>query len=45
MSMTRETPVGHLLGDTLRPARRLPVDTVAHLDAWGVPFPDGSTGP
>lgn len=38
-------PVGHLLGDTLRPARRLPVDRVAHLDAWGVPFPDGATGP
>ncbi len=32
-------PVGHLLGDTLHPARRLPVDQVAHLDGWGHPFP------
>ncbi len=32
-------PLGYLLGDTLQPARRLPVDRVAHLDTWGVPFP------
>jgi nitroreductase len=37
-------PVGHLLGDTLRPARRLPVDQVAHLDGWGHPFPAEAPG-
>ena len=29
-------PVGYLLGDTLRPAERLPVSQVTFLDTWGV---------
>jgi nitroreductase len=32
-------PVGYLLGDTLRPAKRLPVAQVASLDGWGRPLP------
>ncbi|HEX6870392.1 MAG TPA: nitroreductase family protein [Micromonosporaceae bacterium] len=28
-------PVGYLVGDTLRPAQRLPVEQVAYLDTWG----------
>lgn len=32
-------PVGYLVGDTLRPAQRLPVEQVAHLDNWGNPLP------
>ena len=32
-------PVGYLLGDTLRRAKRLPVDQVAFLDGWGHPLP------
>lgn len=34
-------PVGYLLGETLRPAKRLPVDQVAFLDGWGHPLPTG----
>jgi nitroreductase len=32
-------PVGYLLGDSLRPARRLEVSQVASLDAWDHPLP------
>jgi nitroreductase len=32
-------PVGYLLGDTLRPALRLPVQEVTFLDNWGTPLP------
>jgi nitroreductase len=32
-------PVGYLLGDTLRPAKRLPVAQVTSLDGWGRPLP------
>lgn len=31
-------PVGYLLGDTLRPARRLQISQVASLDEWAHPF-------
>jgi nitroreductase len=31
-------PVGYLLGDTLRPARRLQVSQVASLDGWAQPL-------
>lgn len=31
-------PVGHLLGDGLRPAQRLPIERVASLNAWGDPL-------
>ncbi|HCU91236.1 MAG TPA: nitroreductase [Actinobacteria bacterium] len=31
-------PVGYLVGDTLRPAQRLPVEQVAYLDNWGNPL-------
>jgi nitroreductase len=34
-------PVGYLIGDTLRPARRLPVSEVASLDDWAGPLPSG----
>jgi nitroreductase len=34
-------PVGYLLGDTLRPARRLQVSQVASLDGWARPLPAG----
>lgn len=34
-------PVGYLLGDTLRPARRLPVSQVASLDGWSRPLATG----
>lgn len=34
-------PVGYLLGDTLRPARRLQVSQVASLDGWTRPLPAG----
>ncbi|MFZ0666134.1 MAG: nitroreductase family protein [Acidimicrobiales bacterium] len=36
-------PVGYLLGDTLRPALRLPVEAVTFLDDWGTAFPVGSS--
>jgi nitroreductase len=34
-------PVGYLLGDTLRPARRLPVSQVASLNGWAQPLSPG----
>jgi nitroreductase len=34
-------PVGYLLGDTLRPARRLKASQVASLDGWEEPLPAG----
>lgn len=36
-------PVGYLLGDTLKPALRLPVEQVAFVDSWGTPFPHGES--
>lgn len=36
-------PVGYLLGDTLRPALRLPVRQVAFLDSWGRPLSNGES--
>ena len=38
-------PVGYLLGDTLRPARRLSVDAVAFHNNWGTPLPAEATSP
>ncbi len=38
-------PVGYLLGDTLRAAKRLPVDQVAFLNGWGHPLPTDKQGP
>jgi nitroreductase len=35
-------PVGHTVGETFSVGRRTPVDEVAALDAWGVPWNSGS---